>query len=161
MGPAPLVRAVGDRAAGTPVEPSASSQGMKAAAAELQFEVAARLRCAPVRNCVASNTPRPNGVGIDTRNGTRTDVPAIGTSRSSMSRNSARYLIVARLGIPAADLVRRSEEIYKTQYVGKTLTEAQWLDALAAHPILIERPIAVRGDRAVIGRPPERVLELL
>jgi arsenate reductase len=69
--------------------------------------------------------------------------------------------IVARLGIPAADLVRRSEEIYKTQYVGKTLTEAQWLDALAAHPILIERPIAVRGDRAVIGRPPERVLELL
>ena len=35
------------------------------------------------------------------------------------------------------------------------------LDALAAHPILIERPIAIRGDRAVVARPPDRVLELL
>jgi arsenate reductase len=35
------------------------------------------------------------------------------------------------------------------------------LDALAAHPILIERPIAIRGDRAVVARPPERILELL
>ena len=35
------------------------------------------------------------------------------------------------------------------------------LDALATHPILIERPIAIRGDRAVVARPPERILELL
>ncbi len=35
------------------------------------------------------------------------------------------------------------------------------LDALAAHPILIERPIAIRGDRAVVARPPERILDLL
>jgi arsenate reductase len=69
--------------------------------------------------------------------------------------------IVARLGIPAAQLVRQAEEIYKTRYAGKRLTEAQWLDALAADPILIERPIVVRGERAVVWRPPERVLELL
>ena len=35
------------------------------------------------------------------------------------------------------------------------------LDALAAHPVLIERPIAIRGGRAVVARPPERILELL
>jgi arsenate reductase (glutaredoxin) len=69
--------------------------------------------------------------------------------------------IVRQLGIPAVDLVRKSEDVYKTLYAGKTLTDAQWLDALAAHPILIERPIVVRGARAVIGRPPERVLELI
>jgi arsenate reductase len=69
--------------------------------------------------------------------------------------------IVTKLGIPAAELVRRGEDVYKTHYAGKTLTEAQWLDALAAHPILIERPIVVVGKRAVIGRPPERVLELI
>jgi arsenate reductase len=69
--------------------------------------------------------------------------------------------VVARLGMPAADLVRRGEEIYKTQYAGKTLSEAQWLEAMATHPILIERPIVMHRGQAVIGRPPERVLELL
>ena len=69
--------------------------------------------------------------------------------------------IVAALGIAPADLVRRGEEPYKARYAGKSLSDAQWLEALAAHPILIERPIAVRGGRAVVGRPPERVLELL
>jgi arsenate reductase len=69
--------------------------------------------------------------------------------------------IVAKLGIKPEQLVRKGEDEYKANYAGKTLTDAQWLDALAKHPILIERPIVVSGDRAVIGRPPENVNPLL
>jgi arsenate reductase len=69
--------------------------------------------------------------------------------------------IVAKLGIKPEQLVRKGEDEYKAHYAGKTLTDAQWLDALAKHPILIERPIVVSGARAVIGRPPENVNALL
>ena len=69
--------------------------------------------------------------------------------------------LLSKLGMGAEDIVRKGEAIYKTEFEGRTLSEAEWLDALVAHPILIERPIVVHGERAVIGRPPERVLELL
>lgn len=69
--------------------------------------------------------------------------------------------LVAKLGIKPEQLVRTGEDVFKEQFKGRTLTDAQWLEALARNPALIERPIVVRGDRAVLGRPPERVLELL
>ena len=69
--------------------------------------------------------------------------------------------LLKKLGMKPSELVRRGEEVFKQNFAGKTLNENEWLDALVAYPILIERPIAVRGERAVIGRPPERVLELL
>jgi arsenate reductase (glutaredoxin) len=69
--------------------------------------------------------------------------------------------IVAKLGIKPEQLVRKGEEIYKSQYAGKSLTDAQWIEALATHPVLIERPIVVKGPRAILGRPPENVKTLL
>lgn len=69
--------------------------------------------------------------------------------------------LVKKLGIKPGQLVRRGEVAFKENYAGKELSDEQWLAALIAHPILIERPIVVRGDQAVIGRPPEKVLELL
>ena len=69
--------------------------------------------------------------------------------------------LVAKLGIQPADLVRKGEDIYKSEYAGRTLSADEWIEAMAQHPILIERPIVVRGERAVLGRPPERVKELL
>jgi arsenate reductase len=69
--------------------------------------------------------------------------------------------LVKKLGLPAEALVRKGEAVYKEHYAGRTLSEDEWLDALARHPILIERPIAIRGPRAVIARPPEKILELL
>lgn len=69
--------------------------------------------------------------------------------------------IIAKLGIAPADLVRRGEQVYKDLHAGKTLTDTQWIEAMVADPILIERPIVVRGKRAVLGRPPENVAQLL
>lgn len=69
--------------------------------------------------------------------------------------------ILGKLGMRPEQLVRKNEEIYKTKYAGRTLTDEQWIQAMVDDPILIERPIVVRGNRAVIGRPPENVLALL
>ena len=66
--------------------------------------------------------------------------------------------LLKKLGIPAAQLVRRGESEYKQSGLGPDSSEADLLAAMAAHPKLIERPIVVRGKRAVLGRPPENVL---
>jgi len=69
--------------------------------------------------------------------------------------------IVKILGISASELVRKGETIYSEKYKGKNLSEDEWLVAMSQHPQLIERPIVIAGKRAVLGRPPERVLTLL
>jgi arsenate reductase len=69
--------------------------------------------------------------------------------------------IVKKLGLKPEQLVRKGEDVYKEDFAGKSLDEEQWLEVLAKNPILIERPIVVRGGKAIIGRPPEKVRELL
>ena len=66
-----------------------------------------------------------------------------------------------QLGLPANEWVRKNEREFREAGLDANSSEERLLDAMAAHPILIERPIVVRGSRAVVGRPPERVLELL
>ena len=69
--------------------------------------------------------------------------------------------LLKMLGIKAVDLVRKKEPLYLEKYEGKKLTEAQLIKAMAQNPILIERPIIVKGKKATIGRPPEKVLPFL
>jgi arsenate reductase len=69
--------------------------------------------------------------------------------------------IVRKLGIEPLQLVRRNEQVFKDKYAGKTLDDKQWIKAMVANPILIERPIVVRGAAAAIGRPPQNVEALL
>jgi arsenate reductase len=69
--------------------------------------------------------------------------------------------IVKKLGIAPLELIRKNEQIFKDEYKGKNLTDDEWIQAMADHPKLIERPILVIGDKAVIGRPKEKALELL
>jgi arsenate reductase len=66
-----------------------------------------------------------------------------------------------KLGLEPRAWLRPKEEAYAAAGLSEGSSEDAVLEAMAAHPILIERPIAVRGERAVVGRPPERVLELL
>ncbi|GBL54463.1 arsenate reductase [Pseudomonas citronellolis] len=70
--------------------------------------------------------------------------------------------LLGKLGIGARQLLRTGEDEYKALGLDDPqLSDAQLIEAMAAHPKLIERPILVAGDKAVIGRPPEKVLEIL
>jgi len=70
--------------------------------------------------------------------------------------------LLATLGITARDLLRKNEDAYKELNLGDPkLSDAALIKAMVENPKLIERPIAVNGDRAVIGRPPENVLTIL
>lgn len=69
--------------------------------------------------------------------------------------------LLLMLDIPAEALVRKSEPIYKEQFANKKLTNTEWIKALAENPVLIERPILVKGNKAVIGRPIEKVIEFI
>lgn len=70
--------------------------------------------------------------------------------------------LLARLGIGARQLLRTGEEEYQSLGLADTgLSDDQLIDAMSQHPRLIERPILVVGDKAMVGRPPEKVLEIL
>jgi len=69
--------------------------------------------------------------------------------------------IVNKLGISAEQLLRKGEALFKENYKGTNLSNDQWIEIMVKNPILIERPIVVLNDRAIIGRPPENVNDLL
>ena len=68
--------------------------------------------------------------------------------------------ILAKLGMQAADIVRKKEAREEGIDVA-TLNNDALIEALAAHPRALERPIVVKGGKAVMGRPPENVINLL
>lgn len=71
--------------------------------------------------------------------------------------------LCALLGVNPLDIVRSKEALFSELGLSRDngFTDAQWLDVIASHPGLMERPIVVYRGRAVIGRPPEQVLALL
>ncbi|WP_095106874.1 arsenate reductase (glutaredoxin) [Pseudomonas sp. Irchel 3E20] len=70
--------------------------------------------------------------------------------------------LLGKLGISARQLLRTGEDEYKSlNLADASLSEAQLIAAIAQHPKLMERPILETADKAVIGRPPEAILELL
>jgi len=69
--------------------------------------------------------------------------------------------LLGKLGITVHEVVRVKEEVYGQLELSPDSSEEELMAAIVKYPVLLERPIVVRGDRAVIGRPPEKVQELL
>ena len=65
------------------------------------------------------------------------------------------------LGINARDLMRTKEEIYKELNLKDVTDEEKLIEAMAEHPKLIERPIVIKDGKAVIGRPPSKIVDFL
>lgn len=70
--------------------------------------------------------------------------------------------LIAKLNLSSArDVIRKGEKEYKELGLKAETSETKLVEALAGHPRLLERPIVIQGSKAIIGRPPENVLELL
>jgi len=70
--------------------------------------------------------------------------------------------IIKALGVSPRSLIRKGEATYKElRLEDPSLTDEALIKAMAQHPVLIERPLVVHGNRAAIGRPPESVLSIL
>ena len=69
--------------------------------------------------------------------------------------------LIGFLGIEPLALVRKNEPVWKEQFKGKELSDKEVIKAMVENPKLIERPIVVKQKKAVLGRPPENVLQLI
>ena len=69
--------------------------------------------------------------------------------------------ILEKLGIKAIDLVRKKEKIWIEDYKGRDLTDKKIIEAMVENPKIMERPIVIDGNKAIIGRPPENVLTFM
>ncbi|MFO7702338.1 MAG: arsenate reductase (glutaredoxin) [Psychroflexus maritimus] len=68
--------------------------------------------------------------------------------------------ILEKLDYKPAELVRKTEKVWKENYKGKNLSDDELIEAMLTYPKLIERPIVVTSVKAVVGRPPEKIKEL-
>jgi arsenate reductase len=69
--------------------------------------------------------------------------------------------IIKKLNIKPIELVRQKEEVWVKNYKGRDLPDGKVIDIMLQHPNLIERPIVVNGDKAVIARPAKRINEII
>lgn len=69
--------------------------------------------------------------------------------------------LLRRAGMKPAEILRKNEPAYRDQIAGKDVTAAQLIDLMVQHPELIQRPIVVRGEKAVLARPVARLDELM
>ena len=69
--------------------------------------------------------------------------------------------IIAKLEINTIELVRKNESVWKEKFKGRNLNNKEIIQAMIDNPKIIERPIVVNGNKAILGRPPENVLKII
>jgi arsenate reductase len=69
--------------------------------------------------------------------------------------------LVRKLGIKPLDLIRKKEELYQEQFADKNLTDAEWIQVMVENPGLIERPVVIKGNKAIIARPIDKMYTFL
>jgi arsenate reductase (glutaredoxin) len=79
---------------------------------------------------------------------------------NTLTKNQLKT-IISFLDINPIELIRKNEAIWKSEYRGKELSDEQLIEAMINNPKLIERPIVVNNKKAVVGRPPESILNIL
>ena len=80
--------------------------------------------------------------------------------KTTLSFNELKS-IIDLLDITPIELIRKNEAIWKEHYKGKILNDVAVISSMAKHPKLIERPIVINKEKAVIGRPPENIKQIL
>ena len=68
--------------------------------------------------------------------------------------------VLNKLGLKPIEVIRKKEKAF-IPFKGKEMTDDEWINILVDNPILIERPIIINNDKAVIGRPPENLLDII
>ncbi len=69
--------------------------------------------------------------------------------------------LLERMGKKPMEILRKGEEVFKSNFKGRTFSDDEWIRIMVENPKLIERPIVIKGDEVRLGRPPETVKEIL
>ena len=70
-------------------------------------------------------------------------------------------MILMKLNLKPKDIIRKGEAVYKEKFKNSNFNDDEWIKIMIGYPKLIERPIVIKGNKAILGRPPENVLDLI
>jgi arsenate reductase len=87
------------------------------------------------------------------------DVEIVEYLKDALTEKDIKKLLTI-LNLKPVQLIRVKEDVFK-EFKNKELTDKQYIELLVKYPILIERPIVIKGNKAVIGRPPQLLLDIL